>query len=141
LLGALNRLILNRHVGLGRPGFPEAHESLAGQQRAGSGICASHSERRRRRAGAARQQEDQRSRAGSRSQRGEEGTSTHHGHPGASLPCPRGQFAPRNLHLLAGQHHSLLGRGLCQLLEWTLAHLFHSGHWGSWFPAPVCRKH
>jgi hypothetical protein len=130
LLGALNRLILTRHVGLGRPGFPEAHESLAGQQRAGAGVRASHCERGSRRPGAARQQEDQRGRAGSRSERGEEGTSTHHGHPRAGLLCASCQFAARNLHLLAGQHDSLLGRRLCQLLEWTLAHLFNSGHWG-----------
>jgi hypothetical protein len=129
LLGALNRLILNRHVGLGRPGFPEAHDSLAGQQRPGAGVGASHSEGSSRRPGAARQQEDQRGRAGSRSERAEEGTPTDHGHPRAGLLCASDQFAARNLHLLAGQHHSLLGRGLCQLLEWTLAGLFNFGHW------------
>jgi len=130
LLGALNRLILNRHVGLGRPGFPEAHDSLAGQQRPGAGVGASHSEGSSRRPGAARQQEDQRGRAGSRSERAEESTPTDHGHPRAGLLCASGHFATRNLHLLASQHHSLLGRGLCQLLERTLARLFNSGHWG-----------
>ena len=111
-------------------GVPPA---CAGQERARSVAqpwsSAGYSERGSRRPGAASQQEDQCGRAGSRSERGEEGTSTHHGHPRAGLPCPSGQFAARNIHLLAGQHHSLLGRGLCQLLEWTLAHLFNSGHW------------
>jgi len=77
LLGVLYWLVLNRHIGLGRTGFPEAPEPLAGQQRAGTGIRAGHSERGGRRPGAASQQEDQRGRAGSRSERSQEGTSTH----------------------------------------------------------------
>jgi hypothetical protein len=122
---------MNRHVvGQGRPGFPEAQEPLAGKQRAGTGIRASHS-------GAASQQEDQRGRAGSRRERSEEGTSTHHGDPGAGQSCSSSQFAPRNIHLLAGQNHNLLGRSLYQLLEWTLA-LFNSGHQASRLPARVC---
>jgi hypothetical protein len=114
LLCALNRLALNRHVGQGRPGFPEAHEPLAGQERAGTGIRASHSQRGSRRTGATSQQEDQRGRAGSRSEHSEEATSAHHGDPGAGLSGPSGQFAPRNIHLLAGYDHSHLfnsGRG------------------------------
>jgi hypothetical protein len=102
LLGVLNWLVTIRHVGQGRPGFPEANEPLAGEQRAGAGIRASHSERGSRRPGAASKQEDQRGRAGSRSERSEEDTSTHHGDPGAGLSRPRGQFALRNIHLLAG---------------------------------------
>jgi hypothetical protein len=101
LLGLLNRLVLNRDVGRGQPGFPEAHEPLAGQQRAGTGIRARHSERGRRRPGASSKQEDQRSRAGSRSESGEDRTATQHGDPGASLSCLRSQFAPRDIDLLA----------------------------------------
>jgi hypothetical protein len=128
LLGVLNRLVLSRHVGQGRPGFPEAHEPLAGQERAGTGIRASHSERGSRRPRATSKKKDQRGGTGSRSERSEEGTSTHHGDPGAGLSCPSGQFAPRNIHLLAGYDQSLLGRGLYQLFEWTLPHLLNSGH-------------
>jgi len=40
----VDRLVLNGHVGRLRPGFPEAHESLAGQGCADTGIRASHSE-------------------------------------------------------------------------------------------------
>ena len=122
----LNRLVLNRQVG--QAGFPEPHEPLAGQKRADAGIRASHSERGSRRRGATSKQEDQRGGAGSRSERSEEGTPTHHGDPGAGLSCPRGQFPPRYIHLLAGHDHSLLGRALYQLFEWTLAHLVNSGH-------------
>jgi hypothetical protein len=128
LLGVLDRLVLNRHVGLGRPGFPEAHESFAGEQGAGTGIRAGYSERGGRRPGAASQQEDQRGRAGSRSERGEEGTSTHHGHPGGGLSCPGGQFAARNLHLLAGEDHSLLVRVQMPV----------GGKAGAWRAAPPC---
>jgi hypothetical protein len=119
----LNRLVFNRHVGQGRPGFPEAREPLAGQERAGTGIRASHSERSRR-PGATSKQEDQRGRAGSRSERSEEGTSTHHRDPWAGLSRPSGQFAPRNIRLLAGYDHS---------------HLFNSGHghW-PWLPRGGC---
>jgi hypothetical protein len=91
---------LNRHIGQGRRGFPEAHEPLAGKERAGTGIRDSHSERGSR-PGATTKQEDQRGRAGSRSERNEEATSTHHRDPGAGLSRPCGQFAPRNIHLLA----------------------------------------
>jgi hypothetical protein len=141
LLGVLNRLVLNRHVGQGRPGFPDAHEPLAGQERAGTGIRASHSERGSR-PGATSKQENQRGRAASRSERSEEGTSTHHGDPGAGLSCPSGQFAPRNIHLLAGHDHNLLGRGLYQLFEWTLAHLFSGhGHQALGYPRRSARKH
>jgi hypothetical protein len=111
--GVLNRLVFNRHVGLGRPRFPEAHEPLAGQERADTGIRASHSERGSRRPGATSKQEDQRGRAGSRSERSEEGTTAHHRDPRAGLSCPSGQFAPRNIHLLAGYDPS---------------HLFNPGH-------------
>ena len=121
---ASNRFVLNRHVWLRRPGFPEAHQSLAGQQRAGTGIRASDSERGSRGAAAARQQEDQRGLAGSRSERSEEGTSTHQGHAGAGLLCARGHFASRDLHLVRGQHPPRAGTpGPDQLLEWTLAQL------------------
>jgi hypothetical protein len=128
LLGVLIRLVLNRHFGLGRRGFAEAYESLAGQPRAGTGIGAGYSERGGRRSGAARQQEDQCGCAGSRRERGEEGASPHHGRPGGGLSCPSGQFAARNLYLLAGQDHRLLGCGLCQRFEWALAHLVNFGH-------------
>jgi hypothetical protein len=122
----LNRLVFNRHVGSGRPGFPEAREALAGQKRAGTGIRASHSERGRR-PRATSKHEDQRGRAGSRSERSEEGTSTHHGDPRAGLSCPSDQFTPRNIRLLAGYDHS---------------HLFNSGHGHRpWLPAAVARKH
>jgi hypothetical protein len=97
---------LNWRVWQRRPGFPEAHEALAGQERAGAGIRASHSERGSRRPGATSKQENQRGRAGSRSERSEEGTATQHGDPRAGLSCPSGQFAPRNIHLLAGDDHS-----------------------------------
>jgi hypothetical protein len=108
----MNRLLLNRHVGQGRPGFPQADEALAGQERAGTGIRAGH-ESGSRRPGTTSQQEHQRGRTGSRSERSEEDTSTHHGDPRAGLSCPGGQFAPRNVHLLAGYHRS---------------HLFNTGH-------------
>jgi hypothetical protein len=52
-LGVLNRLVLNRHVGRLRPGFPESHESLAGQHRSDTDIYASHPQRSSRRQGAA----------------------------------------------------------------------------------------
>jgi hypothetical protein len=113
LFGVLHRLVLNGHVGQGGRGFPEAHEPLPGQDRPGTGIRASHSERGRR-PGATRKQEDQRGRAGSRSERSEEAASAHHGDPGAGLSCPGGQFASRNIDLLAGYDHSQLfnsGRG------------------------------
>jgi hypothetical protein len=112
LLGVLNRLVLNRNVGQGRPGFPETHEPLAGQQRAGTGIRASHPQRGSRRPGATIKQEDQRGRAGARSEHSQEATSTHHGDPGACLSCPSSQFAPHKIHLLASYGHS---------------HLFNSG--------------
>jgi hypothetical protein len=110
----LNRLVLNRHFGQGRLRFAEAHEPLAGQQRAGAGIRASHSQRGSRRSRASIEQEDQRGGAGSRGEQREETTSTHHGDPGARLSRPSGQFAPRNVHLFAGYSHSDLfnsGRG------------------------------
>ncbi len=102
LLGLLTRFVSIRHVGQGRPGLPEAHEPSAGQQRAGTGIRAGHSERGSRRSGAARKQQDQRGRAGSRSEHSEQGASAHHGDSGAGLACSSGQFAPRSIHLLAG---------------------------------------
>ncbi len=120
-VGILNRLVFNRHVGQGWRGFPEAHEPLADEERAGTGIRASHSERSSRRPGATSKQEDQRGRAGSRGERCENGTSAHHGDARPGLSCPGGQSVPRNIHLLAGQDHRLLGRALYQLLEWTLA--------------------
>ena len=101
LLGLLTRFVSIRHVGQGRPGLPEAHEPSAGQQRAGTGIRAGHSQRGSRRSGAARKQQDQRGRAGSRSERSEQGACAHHGDSGAGLACPSGQFAPRSIHLLA----------------------------------------
>jgi hypothetical protein len=91
-----------RRVGYGRPGFAEANEALAGQERAGTGICASHSERGSRRPGATSKQEDQRRGACSRSERSEERTSTHHGDSRAGLACASGQLVPRSIHLLAG---------------------------------------
>ena len=100
LLGLLTRFVSIRHVGQGRPGLPEAHEPSAGQQRAGTGIRAGHSERGSRRSGPARKQQDQRGRAGSRSERSEQGASAHQDR-GAGLACPSGQFAPRSIHLLA----------------------------------------
>jgi hypothetical protein len=103
---------LNRHIGQGRRGFPEAHEPLAGKERAGTGIRASYSERGSR-PRATTKQADQRGRAGSRSERKEEATSTHHRDPRAGLSRPSGQFAPRNIHLLA---------------SYDLSHLFNSGH-------------
>jgi hypothetical protein len=110
----LGWLVSIRHVGHGRPGLPEANEPLARQQRTATGIRAGYCERGSRRAGAASQQEDQRGRAGSRSERSQERTATHHGDPGAGLPRPSGQFAAR---MLAGCNHNLLGRGLYQRLE------------------------
>ena len=101
LLGLLTRFVSIRHVGQGRPGLPEAHEPSAGQQHAGTGIRAGHSERGSRRPGAASKQEDQRGRAGCRSERSEERTSAHHGDPRTGLACPSGQIAPRSIHLLA----------------------------------------
>jgi hypothetical protein len=142
-VGVLNRLVFNRHVGQGWRSFPEAHEPLADEERAGTGIRASHSERGSRRPGATSKQEDQRGRAGSRGERSEEGTSAHHGDARAGLSCPGGQFAPRNIHLLAGKDHSLLGRTLYQLFEWTLAYLFNSGHGHQalGLPKAVARTH
>jgi hypothetical protein len=105
---------LNRHFGQSRPGFAEAHQPLAGQQRAGAGIRASHSQRGSRRSGASIEQEDQRGGAGSRGEHREEATSTHHGDPGAGLFRPSSQFAPRDIHLFAGYSHCHLfnsGRG------------------------------
>jgi hypothetical protein len=128
LVGVLNWLVSIRHVGQGRQDLPQANEPSAGQQRTGTGVRASHSERGSRRPGATSKQENQRGRAGSGGERGEEGASTHHGDPGAGLACPRGQFAPRNIQLLAGYDHSLLGCGLYQLLKWTLGHLVNPGH-------------
>jgi hypothetical protein len=113
LLGVLNRLVLNRHLGQGRRGFPEARESLADQERACTGMRASHSQCGSRRTGATSKQEDQRGRAGSGSERSEEATPTHHGDSGAGLSCPGGQFAPCNIQLLAGYDRS---------------HLVNSGH-------------
>jgi hypothetical protein len=133
----LNWLVSVRHVELGRPGFPDANEPLAGQQRAGAGIGASHSERGARRPGATSKQEDHCGRAGSRSERGQERTSTQHGDPGAGLSCPSGQFAACSIHLLAGYDHSLLRCGLYEILEWTLAHLFNSGH-SIGLPEAIC---
>jgi hypothetical protein len=128
LLGVLNRLVfnrllLNRHVGQARPGFPEAHEPLAGQERAGTGIRAGHSQRGGR-PGATSKQEDQRGRAGSGSERSEEATTAHHRDAWTGMSCPGGQFAPRNIHLLADYdpshlvnswhgHHALGTRGAC----------------------------
>ena len=128
MLGVLNWFVSTRHVGQGWPGLPEANEPLAGQQGASTGVRAGDSERGSRRPGAASEQENQRGRAGSRSERAEEGASTHHGDPGAGLACPSGQIAPRSIHLLTGQGHGLLGRGLYQLLKWTLGHLVNPGH-------------
>lgn len=127
MLGALNRLVFNRHVGRGRPETPEAHESLPSEERAGTSICASHPERGRR-PGAASEQPDQRGRPGSRSERGEEGTAAYHGDPGAGLSSPSGQFTPHDLQLLRGYEDSLPGCGLGQLFERTPTHLINSGH-------------
>ena len=82
--------------------MPQARESLAGQQRAGTDIRASHSERGSRFPWAASEQEDQPGRAGSGSDRGKEDTPTYHGDSRAGLLCPRGQFTPRNIYLLTG---------------------------------------
>jgi len=101
LLGVLTWLVSRRCVGLGRQGFPEANEPLAGQERAGAGIRAGDSERSSRRPGATSKQQDQRGRAGSGGERSEECASTHHGDPGAGLACASGQFASRSIHLLA----------------------------------------
>ena len=131
--------MLNRCVGHGRRNFPQAHEPLAGQQRAGTGIRTRHSERGSRRPGAASQQEDQRGRAGSRSERSEESTSTDHRDPGTGLSRLGRQFAPRDVHLLTGYDHCLLGHGLYQLFEWTPTRLFNSEHGhGLRLPSAVC---
>ena len=127
MLGVLNRLVLNRHSGRGRRGFPEAHEPLAGQEGAGTDIRAGHSKRGSR-PGATTKQEDQRGRASSRSERNEEATSTHHRDSRAGLSRPSGQFAPRKIHLLA---------------SYDRGHLFNSrhGHQALAYPRPFARNH
>jgi hypothetical protein len=93
---------LNRFVGQVRPGFPEAHQPLAGQQGAGTRVRASDSERGSRGPGAAGKQENQSGSAGSGSEGTQKDTARHHGGSGTGLSGPSGQFAQRNLHLLAG---------------------------------------
>ena len=100
--GVLNRVVLNRYVGQVRPGFPEAHQPLAGQQRAGTRVRASNSERGSRGPPAAGKQQNQSGSAGSGSEGTQKHTPRQHGGSGTGLSSPSGQFAPRNIHLLAG---------------------------------------
>jgi hypothetical protein len=102
LRGVLNRIVLNRYVGQVRPGFPEAHQPLAGQQGAGTCVRASNSERGSRGPRAAGKQENQSGGAGSGSECTQKDAARHHGGSGTGLSGSSGQFAPRNIHLLAG---------------------------------------
>lgn len=97
----LNRVVLNRYVGQVRPGFPEAPQPRTSQQGAGTRVRASNSERGSRGPRAAGKQQNQSGSAGSGSECTEKDTPRHHGGSGTGLPGPRGQFAPRNIHLLA----------------------------------------
>lgn len=93
---------MNRYVGQVRPGFPEAHQPLAGQQGTGTRIRASNSERGSGGPRAPGKQENQSGRAGSGSECTQKDTPRHHGGSGTGLSGPNGQFTPRNIHLLAG---------------------------------------
>ena len=84
------------------PHLPKAHESLSGEDRAGTGICAGHSKRSSRRSGASSKEQDQRGRASARSEGSKECTPTEHGGSREGLPCPGNHFLPRNVQLLAG---------------------------------------